>query len=438
MTAAASPPRSRSARIAEAARQLAAWQALVAEVPAETVKDDAEVSLTIGVATYDDFDGAWFTLASALLHHPELVGKTEFLVIDNHPTSPASRDLADFVSALPGGRYVPFRGFRGTAARDLVCREARGEVVCCLDAHVLVRPGGFAALLDYFAERPASRDLVQGPLLAADLTSVRGTHFEPIWARGLFGVWGNNGLAADPGGQPYDLEAQGLGLFACRREAWVGLHPGFRGFGGEEGYLHEKVRRQGGRTVGLPALGWAHRFERPGGIPYPNLFLERIRNYELGWAELGWDLGEGRRHWRSLGVPDEVFEVARRAPNNPAAGVDGVLVTSPRPDPAAWARVVAAAATIDLDWRLERMPVSEGGDAAGRFDTVMGEARRRGWRTVLVIAEEARLGSAETALREAVAALSTGAPQTVVEVEPAGSAMILTVPTVLGEVRLGE
>ena len=45
---------------------------------------------------------------------------------------------------------------------------------------------------------------------------------------------------------------QGLGLFACRGEAWPGINPRFRGFGGEEGYLHEKVRQNGAASCAIP------------------------------------------------------------------------------------------------------------------------------------------------------------------------------------------
>ena len=80
---------------------------------------------------------------------------------------------------------------------------------------------------------------------------------------------------------------QGMGLFACRKDAWPGFNPLFRGFGAEEGYIHEKVRQGGGRTLCLPFLRWMHRFNRPLGAPYPNIWEDRIRNYYIGWRELG-------------------------------------------------------------------------------------------------------------------------------------------------------
>ena len=86
----------------------------------------------------------------------------------------------------------------------------------------------------------------------------------------MFGQWERDPRLDDPGREPFEIAMQGLGLFACRRSAWPGLNPRLRGFGGEEGYLHERFRRRGGRVLCHPRLGWAHRFARPIGIPYPN------------------------------------------------------------------------------------------------------------------------------------------------------------------------
>jgi hypothetical protein len=92
----------------------------------------------------------------------------------------------------------------------------------------------------------------------------------------------------------------GLGLFACRRAAWPGFHPNFRGFGGEEGYIHEKVRQHGGRILCLPFLRWLHRFGRPLGLAYINRWEDRIRNYVIGFGELGLDTTEMESHFAEL------------------------------------------------------------------------------------------------------------------------------------------
>ena len=93
---------------------------------------------------------------------------------------------------------------------------------------------------------------------------------------------------------------QGMGLFACRRVIWPDFNPAFRGFGGEEWYIHEKFRRNGGHVLCLPFLRWLHRFNRPQGIPYRNTFEDRIWNYLVGFQELGLPTGEMEAHFREL------------------------------------------------------------------------------------------------------------------------------------------
>ena len=113
----------------------------------------------------------------------------------------------------------------------------------------------------------------------------------------MFGLWVADTRGSNPDAEAFDIPMQGLGLFACRRSAWHGFNPRFRGFGGEEGYIHEKFRRAGGRTLCLPFLRWMHRFNRPMGIPYTNTWDDRIRNYMIGFSELGWDLEPLKDHF---------------------------------------------------------------------------------------------------------------------------------------------
>ncbi len=93
---------------------------------------------------------------------------------------------------------------------------------------------------------------------------------------------------------------QGLGVFGCRRAVWPGFNPRFRGFGGEEGYIHEKFRQKGGRTLCLPFLRWMHRFSRPMGVPYVNRWEDRVRNYMIGFRELGLPTAGLEQHFQEL------------------------------------------------------------------------------------------------------------------------------------------
>ena len=67
--------------------------------------------LTIGMATYDDFDGTYFTVQAIRLYHPEVADDIEILIIDNHPEGGCAqplRQLADGIPWLP--LYSLWRG----------------------------------------------------------------------------------------------------------------------------------------------------------------------------------------------------------------------------------------------------------------------------------------------------------------------------------------
>ena len=289
----------------------------VREIPSATPrKQDAR--LTIGMATYDDYDGVYFSVQALRLYHPELADECEFLVIDNNPKGDCAEPLKDLERHIPNYRYIPEPARIGTSVRDMVFKEAAGEFVLCIDCHVFIVQGAIKRLLKYLSDNRTTQDLLQGPLLRDDLKSIS-THFRPEWRGGMYGVWDDNGAASDPEAPPFDIEMQGLGLFACRRDAWPGFNPAFRGFGGEEGYIHEKFRRAGARTLCLPFLRWMHRFGRPMGTSYPNLWEDRIWNYLVGFSELGLPTEEMERHFRQLlGEPRgaEVFERLKRIAKN--------------------------------------------------------------------------------------------------------------------------
>ena len=211
--------------------------------------------LTIGMATFDDYDGVYFTLQALRLYHSEVLDQVELLVVDNHPDGPCAEPLKRLENSIPNYRYLPLASSTGTASRELVIREAGGDFVLCIDCHVFLVPGAVRRLIDYFDANPQSADLIQGPMIHDDLIRIE-SHLDPTWRAGMFGTWGSDPAAADPDGEPFEIGMHGLGLFACRRTAWPGFNPLFRGFGGEEGYIHEKFRRAGRprALLALPAL----------------------------------------------------------------------------------------------------------------------------------------------------------------------------------------
>ena len=267
--------------------------------------------LTIGMATYDDYDGVYFTLQALRMYHPEIIDATEFVVVDNNPTGPCAAPMKALENHAPNYRYVPCHEQTGTAIRDRVFKEASGELVLCLDCHVFIVPGAVRRLIAYYDEYPQTDDLLQGPLLYDDLKTIS-THFEPAWREGMFGLWIADKRGIDPEAPVFEIPMQGLGLFACRRETWPGFNPLFRGFGGEEGYIHERFRRAGGRALCLPFLRWMHRFNRPMGIPYTNTWDDRIRNYMIGFNELGMDLAPLNNHFEEFLGPRIAHPIIKR------------------------------------------------------------------------------------------------------------------------------
>jgi hypothetical protein len=259
------------------------------------------------MATYNDFDGVYFTLQALRLYQD--LEHTELLVIDNYGCE-ATKNL---VEGWLHGRYVLAKDAVGTAApRDRIFREARGKAVLCCDCHVLFPPGVIAQLKRFYREHPDCQDLLQGPLLYDDGKLIA-THFDPVWREQMWGTWASDPRGQDPSGEPFEIPMQGLGVFSCLKRAWLGFHPEFRGFGGEEGYLHEKFRQAGRQCLCLPWLRWMHRFSNPAGVKYPLSVEDKLRNYVIGHAELGLDLGPVLRHFSAYLSQDRVLAIAAQA-----------------------------------------------------------------------------------------------------------------------------
>jgi hypothetical protein len=355
---------------------------------AELTPPASRRSFCVGMATHGEFDGVWFTIQALRMHHREAGDDVSFVVVDNDPGSAASGALRDIAERVPHYRYVPFDGYVGTAVRDLVFRETDADVVCCVDAHVLFGPGALAALRDWFDAHPDSLDLVQGPLLPDDLDPANSvTHLEPTWGAGMFGQWGRDPRLNDPAGDPFEIPMQGLGVFACARRAWPGLNPRMRGFGGEEGYLHEAIRRRGGRVLCHPRLTWAHRFSRPSGTSYPNRWEDRIRNYLVGWGEIGWDVAPMEAHFAELVGPQfdvaGVISRARAEVEHPLSAFDAVFCL------AGGEGCDGHAHPPSIAWRVERtapdaaLPGEQRRLAA--WQRALTTASARGYRHVLLI-----------------------------------------------------
>jgi cephalosporin hydroxylase len=308
--------------------------------------------LTVAMATYGDFDGVYFSIQAHRLLQD--VSDCEFIVLDNNPDSEHGRLTGDFVKGLSFAekiRYIPFTESTGTTqTRERLFKEAEGQYVLITDPHVLVQANGLHRLKEFLrnSDPDMQKNLFTGPLLYDGFNYVA-THFECFFRDQMEGAWasawkhpdgtlvvtsqsGSNtvlmrplhpeGLGdwvatdipwpghekaliergykvagMDSNDPPFEIPAQGLGLFCSSREHWLGFNPDFRMFGGEECYIHRKYRAAGRKAMCLPFLKWVHRFGRVGGPKYPLTMEGKIRNYLLGYKELGLDPEPIRKHF---------------------------------------------------------------------------------------------------------------------------------------------
>lgn len=267
--------------------------------------------LCISMATYDDYDGVYFSVQAIRMYHPEVLDDIEFVVLDNNPSGVCAQALKRLGDAMPNYSYIPGDNFQGAWSKFSLVNYTNAPYILGIDSHVMIQSGAIKRLLDYFDTHPDTPDFLQGPLVSDDLVSLS-SHFTPGWGSGMHGKWAQDSRADDIDNQAFDIPMQGMGLFAFKRDQWPRVNPRLKGFGGEEGYVHEKVRRAGGRTLCLPFLRWVHRFNRPMGTHYPLNWVDRIRNYMIAHDELGIDNGEMIAHFKShIGAAETSSAVAK-------------------------------------------------------------------------------------------------------------------------------
>lgn len=260
--------------------------------------------LTIGIPTYDDYDGLYFSIQAIRMFHKEVLNDIEFVVIDNNPSGTHSkcvRELVDWVKEPI--QYLPFTKYNSTIVKNKVFDLAETPYVMCMDSHVFVESGSIKKLIDFYENGKDEGNLLQGPLIYDDLQNLS-THFDLKWSGHMWGTWATDNRGLNLNSPPFEIPAQGMGLFSCRKDSWLGFNREFRGFGGEEGYIHEKYRKHNKKTLCVPFLRWLHRFGRPSGVPYRNDLKDRFRNYMIGFSELGIDLTELKHHFKN-DIPHE-------------------------------------------------------------------------------------------------------------------------------------
>ena len=254
--------------------------------------------LTIGSAVYDDYEGVYFTYQSLRLNNAFNDDDIDYVIIDNNPSSNQGKAVEKFCKDSNKIRYFPFEEKVSNSVKNQIFNHAEGKFCMSIDCHILFEPSAVNKLLNLFEENPESEDLYHGCLLYDQLDSHSPvTHMDPIWRGNMLGTWANDNRGKDINADPFEIPMHGCGVFATRTDSWLGFNEKFLGFGGEEGYIHEKYKQQGRKIWCAPFLRWVHRFNRPLGIPYPVIIEDRIRNYVIGHQELGLPLDDLINHF---------------------------------------------------------------------------------------------------------------------------------------------
>ena len=273
-----------SSRFVQEAGRLLDRVLLAGELPLQRPPLPEPKLLTIAMVA-DDFDGAYFSIQAIRLYQPEVRDEVHFLVLDPRPAvhGEALRGLGAWLECYT---YWPCADAAGGALHDFPFRHGRSEYVLMLEPGVLLAPGSLAALVAYLRHHSPPRELMQGPLVSAN-GRVLATHWEAGWEAGRCGRPVVDAAAERE--EPFEIAMQDLGAFVCRRDAWPGIDPRLGGAGGLEGYLHEKLRRTGGRTLCLPFLRWQRRDPAAASGGPRDDAAARFRDHLVMHDELGLD-----------------------------------------------------------------------------------------------------------------------------------------------------
>ena len=350
--------------------------------------------LTIGMATYDDYDGVYFSVQSIRMYHPEVADEIEIIVLDNNPHGNCAEGLKKLDASIENYRYIPYDIKQSTAVRDVLFIEANSEYVLCIDCHVLLEPGSLRKLIDYFEDNPNDKNLLHGPLVDDSLSQVY-THMEPVWNEAMFGVWGVDERGADSDAQPFEIPMHGAGLFACRKDAWLGFNFRFSGFGGEEGYMHEKFRQARRKVLCLPFLRWLHRFDRPTGVPYNINWISRIRNYYCGANELGSDHKGIKNHFSEINEDfGQLCDEAEAEVTNPFYYFDAIYCINLNHQTNRWSEMQERFEKMGIVHRVKRFeaeytPVNHHIGCALSHRKIIAEAQYHKHNNILVFEDDA-------------------------------------------------
>jgi glycosyltransferase involved in cell wall biosynthesis len=162
------------------------------------------LKLTIGLPSYNNFTEVFFTVQALRMY--QNLKDCEILIIDNYGDS---KELENFVKNNGGGvvRYEKFTTIMGpSGVKNKVFEFARGEMVLCMDSHILLKPGALDKI-------PVTDDLIHGPILYPDLVNYC-CEWLPEWRGQMWGIWGNYSDKLPD--KPFEIWGMGAGLFLTK------------------------------------------------------------------------------------------------------------------------------------------------------------------------------------------------------------------------------
>ena len=301
----------------------------------------------------------------------DLLGQLEFIIVENNSKSEHAKAVSRFAQNFKGlVKVVVLDEKQGTSCtRNKIIEEARTNFVLVMDCHVMLCPvvKVLDELLSFVSYNDKSEDLFTGPLVYDSHNNIS-THFNDEWGGGMWGRWGSswkcvcdsfdfsviregknkasfvrlsdqerikkcdycdrdfpeidfaghearltadgyNRSGFDTKEKPFEIFAQGLGLFLTRKNSWLKFSSETSGFGGEECFIHEKYRKAGRKTLCLPFLKWLHRFDRPEGVKYAVTTEQKLKNYMIEFKEIGLDTSVLKQHFvGELNISEEKWE----------------------------------------------------------------------------------------------------------------------------------
>ncbi len=256
------------------------------------------MKLTIGMPSYDNTAEVWWTCQVLRAYHD--LEDVEIIVVDNY----GSKDLKNKLGWMKDKvRYIEFKDTQSPAhAKNKVFEEAKGDWVMCIDSHIFFLPDTINKLKCWIDENKESSDLYQGPLLYDNLVAGADC-FSDVWSSNMWGQWSSTGIESE---DPYEIKMMGCGLLLCRKDAWLGFSKNFKGFGAEEGYIHEKFRQAGRKAMCIPWLKWVHYFRGPEDkVTFEVTIEDRIHNYVVAFSELNLDMAPIKEHFK---IDDETIK----------------------------------------------------------------------------------------------------------------------------------